>query len=158
MLSPLAFSPLSCYLHPAFLTYPDHLRLHFCSHANGRVGRMPYGGCPTRTARSLCSYPPPSLPCQSSTTDSQSYSLQIPLDKASAPTTLLAAHMVSLVSSDKPKTSATAAKDSPTHHICSSAFSLATCGKVSQLHAHSDSYWPLSLSHTSTSLPHSPSP
>lgn len=55
--------------------------------------------------------------------------------------------MVSLVSSDKPKTSATAAKDSPTHHICSSAFSLATCGKISWLHVHSDSYWPLALPH-----------
>lgn len=41
MLSPLAFSPLSCYLHR-----------HFFSHASGHVGGMPYGGCPTRTALS----------------------------------------------------------------------------------------------------------
>lgn len=79
---------------------------------------MPCSGCPTRTARSLRSFSPPSVPCQSSTTDSQSYSLQIPLDKDSAHPTLLAARMVSLVSSDKPKTLATAAKESPTHHLC----------------------------------------
>lgn len=73
-----------------------------------------------------------------------SYSLHILLDKASAPTALLAAHMVSLVFSDKLKTSATAARDSPTHHICSSDFFLETRGKISGLHMHSVSYWPLS--------------
>lgn len=40
------------------------------------------------------------FPCQSSTTDSQSYSLQIPLG-ACAPTALLAAHMASLPSSNQ---------------------------------------------------------
>ena len=108
---------------------------------------LQYGGCPIRTARSLCSFPPPSLACQSSTTDSLYYSLQIPLHKTSAPTTLPAARMVSPVSSDKRKTSATAAKDSPTHHICSSACSLATRGKTSRFHMHSSSYWLLSLPH-----------
>lgn len=69
MLSPLAFSPLSCYLHTDFLTYPDH---HFCSHASGHAGGMPCGGCLTGTALS-----PRSLPSTFSPLSKQHYRLSI---------------------------------------------------------------------------------
>lgn len=84
MLSPLDFSP-HCYLHPAFLTYPNHL-------GPTTFAPMPVAllkECTTNdgfTARTaLCSFPSHSLPFQAALLTHNPYSLQIPLDKSLLP-------------------------------------------------------------------------
>lgn len=79
-------------------------------------------GCTTRT---LCSFPPPSLPCQSSTTDSQSLQPANPTGQS------LCSHHPSSCSHGltglfrQTKHFSQAAKVSSIHCICSSAFLLA---------------------------------
>lgn len=84
MLSPLDFSP-HCYLHPAFLKYPNHL-------GPTTFAPMPVAllkECTTNdgfTARTaLCSFPSHSLPFQAALLTHNPYSLQIPLDKSLLP-------------------------------------------------------------------------
>lgn len=104
VLSHLDFPPLSCYLHPAFLTYPNHL---------GPLLLLPCQWPCWRGVPPAVDVPPGlSAPfhhllslVKAALQIHNPYSLQIPLDKVSAPITLPAAHMVSLVSSDKPNTS-----------------------------------------------------
>lgn len=106
---------------------------------------MPYGGHPTRTALSLLlsfTFSPWSKErCRLITLQPA-----IPSGKSIC-SHCLSSHSHGFTGFFKPKTSATAAKDSPAHYICSSAFFLATLQNFSRLHVHSSAYWSLSIPH-----------
>lgn len=116
---------------------------------------MPYGGHPTRTALSLLlsfTFSPWSKErCRLITLQPA-----IPSGKSIC-SHCLSSHLHGFTGFFKPKASATAAKDSPAHHICSSAFFLATLQNFSWPHVHSSAYWSLSIPH-SASLPDCPHP
>lgn len=89
------------------------------------------------------------------------YSLQIPLDRVSPPTTLLAAHMVSLVSSDKPNTSVRQPRTLLPTTSAPLPFFWQSWEDSLTLHAQQFQLTSLTLSHphtTSASLPGSPCP
>lgn len=143
VLSPLAVPLFCCCSHPALLTHSGMQEHYSHSHDSGRMGAMPCGDVPAGQ------WPLLSRVRVELLSDPEYCSLQVPLDKASAPTAPLTTPMCSLFSSDKSEHSNSISQGlSHPPHLPPLLFFflLATWGKISQL-THRNSYRLLSLPH-----------